>query len=263
MSTIFQQAGSVRYLGFDMLEKAGLFHAVITRHEGVSPAPWNSLNLGGSGGDERNRVVENRRRLFQALNIESHQIYDAWQVHGNDVICTNGPREAGAPFEKGDAILTNVPNLFLLMLFADCVPIVLYDPVRKVVGIAHAGWKGTVLRVAQKAVEMMVVRYASQPKNILAAIGPSIGPDHYSVGEDVIGAVKNAFGTAAEHLIHRNNGQVKLDLWQSNRIILEQSGIEHIEVAGICTACHLDDWFSHRAEHGKTGRFGVLVGLRA
>ena len=260
---LLRQAGRVRYLGFELLAQAGLFHAVVTRHEGISPEPWSSLNLGGSGGDERSRVVENRRRVFQAFNIDNKNVHDVWQVHGDAVVCADGPREAGEPHQKADAILTNVPNLFLLMLFADCVPILLFDPIRRVAGIAHAGWKGTVLMVAQKAVNQMVLRYGSQPQNILAAVGPSIGPDHYNIGEDVIGAVGNVFGAAAERMIHRHNGTVKLNLWESNRHILEMAGVQNIEIAGICTACHVDDWFSHRAEQGKTGRFGVLIGLQA
>jgi YfiH family protein len=258
----FRQAGSIRYLELDLLEKEGLFHAFITREKGVSPSPWKSLNLGGSGGDERNRIIENRKLVFQAFSINSNSIYDVWQVHGDNVICTDSPRNMNTPHQKADAILTNRQNIALFMLFADCVPILLYDPVQKVAGIAHAGWKGTVLKVAQKTIEQMVIRYGSQPSNILAAIGPSIGPDHYSVGSDVVQAFRDAIGPTADDFIRSGNGAVKLNLWESNRYLLEQIGVERIEIAGICTACHTDDWFSHRAEHGRTGRFGVLIGMR-
>jgi YfiH family protein len=258
----FKQAGQIQYLGFDSLDKEGLFHAIVTRQQGVSPHPWQSLNLGGSGGDEPSRVVENRRLVFHAFNLDYDCIYDVWQVHGDNVICTDGPRIVDTPHQKADAILTDCPNITLLMLFADCVPILLYDPIQKVVGIAHAGWKGTVLKVATKTVEQMCACYGSKPSNILAAIGPSIGPDHYSVGDDVIRAVKDAFGSAAGYFIEYRNGAVKFNLWESNRYLLEQIGVEQIEVAGICTACNTGEWFSHRAEHGRTGRFGVLIGLR-
>ncbi len=258
----FRQAGRVRYLGFDLFEKEGLFHAVITREEGVSPSPWKSLNLGGSGGDERSRVIENRRLVFQEFDIERDRVYDVWQVHGDTVICADGPRDLRTPHQKADAILTNRQNIVLLMLFADCVPILLYDPVQKVAGIAHAGWKGTVLKVAQKTIEQMMMRYGSQPSNILAVIGPSIGPDHYTVGPDVVQSFRDAIGSVADDFIRYSDGAVKLNLWESNRYILEQTGVERIEIAGICTACHIEHWFSHRAEHGRTGRFGVLVGMR-
>jgi YfiH family protein len=257
----FRQAGILRYYGFDLLEKEGLFHAVITRNGGVSPAPWSSLNLGGSGGDERSRIIKNRNLLFQAFNLASNSIYDVWQVHSDTVICTDEPRSPVIPHQKADAIITNRQNVVLLMLFADCVPIILYDPVQKAVGIAHAGWKGTVLQVAAKAVERMKFCYGSQPSNIRAAIGPSIGPDHYTVGTDVIQSIRNAFGPVSDDFFQDNNSGIILDLWKCNSYILEQIGVEHVEVAGICTACHTEDWFSHRAEHGQTGRFGVLVGL--
>jgi len=257
----FRQIGSLRYYGFDLLEKEGLFHAAVTREGGVSPPPWNSLNLGGSGGDERSRIVQNRDLLFQALNISILNIFDVWQVHGDTVVCTDGPRDPGSSHQKADAIITNRHNIVLLMLFADCVPIILYDPVQKAVGIAHAGWKGTILKVAAKTVEKMGICYGSKPANIMAAIGPSIGPDHYAVGADVIQSVRDSFGFVADDFIRSDNRGVKLDLWKCNRYILEQLGVEHIDVAGICTACRTKDWFSHRAENGKTGRFGVLVGL--
>ncbi len=257
----FRRIGCLRYYGFDLLEKEGLFHAAITREGGVSPAPWNSMNLGGSGGDERRRIIQNRNILSQTFNVSINKIFDVWQVHGDRVFCTDGPRDPGTSHQKADAIITNRHNIVLLMLFADCVPIILYDPVQKAIGIAHAGWKGTVLKVAARAVEKMGICYGSQPANIRAVIGPSIGPDHYTVGSDVIQSVRDSFGLVADDFIRSNNREVKLDLWEFNRFILEHAGVEHIEVAGICTACHTKDWFSHRAENGRTGRFGVLVGL--
>ncbi len=257
----YRQVGRIRYYGFDLLDREGIFHAVVTRNEGVSPAPWNSLNLGGSGGDDRARIIENRRLVFQAFRISSSSIFDAWQVHGNRVICADGPRDAGTPHQKADAIITNQPDISLLMLFADCVPILLFDPIQRVAGIVHAGWKGTVLKIAAKAVESMMTCYGSQPADILAAIGPSIGPDHYIVGDDVVGAFVDAFGPDALKFVKHEDGAVKLNLWASNRYILGQAGVRQIEVSEICTACHLEDWYSHRMENGLTGRFGVMISL--
>lgn len=257
----FRNAGVLRYYGFDILDKEGLFHAVLTRNGGVSPHPWSSLNLGGSGGDERSRIVQNRNLLFKELGIDINNLFDVWQVHGDTVIRTDEPRNPGMPHRKADAIITDRQDIVLLMLFADCVPIILYDPIKGVIGIAHAGWKGTVLKVAAKTVEKMGKCYGSQPDNIRAVIGPSIGPDHYMVGQDVIQSIRTAFGPVADDFIRENHQEVKLDLWECNRYILEKIGLVHIEVAGICTACHTEDWFSHRGEYGRTGRFGVLVGL--
>jgi YfiH family protein len=136
-----------------------------------------------------------------------------------------------------------------------------HDPKKGVVGIAHAGWVGTVKGMAKAAVEKMGSQYGCKPENITAAIGPSIGADHYEIGPDVITRVQAEFGDQAERLLESRNGSVYLDLWTANYIQLKAAGVEKIEVAGVCTACHLDDWFSHRAEKGKTGRFGALIGL--
>lgn len=257
----FKKAGKIRYYGFDCFDREGIFSAIITRHEGVSPSPWDSLNLGGTVGDDRNRVIENRSLIYESFQIKRERIFDVWQVHGDQVICTDAPRPENAIHQKADAIVTNRKDIVLLMLFADCVPILLYDRVQKVIGIAHAGWKGTVLGVAEKTVKQMQENYDSKPQDIIAALGPSIGPDHYSIGIEVISKFQHVFGPAAKDFIHSVNGNVYLNLWESNRWLLEQAGVGEIENAHICTACHTEDWFSHRAENGKTGRFGVLLGL--
>jgi polyphenol oxidase len=138
----------------------------------------------------------------------------------------------------------------------------LYDPVRQVAGIVHAGWLGTVRRVTGAAVRAMSERYGCKAQDIRAGIGPSIAAHHYPVGEEVAQQVRQAFGMDAAGLLPSSNGAVQFDLWAANRLILEQSGVQQVEVAGLCTACHLEDWYSHRAENGKTGRFGVLVALK-
>jgi hypothetical protein len=160
-------------------------------------------------------------------------------------------------------ILTRNPAVTLYMRFADCVPVLLYDPVRAAVAMAHAGWLGTVRGASRVAVEIMISQFGSRPGDILAAIGPSIGPDHYEVGQDVLDQVAAAFGDEAKGLVERRDGRSYLDLWASNRFQLQQAGVKHVEVAGLCTACHTDDWFSHRAEVGRTGRFGALIALPA
>jgi hypothetical protein len=152
------------------------------------------------------------------------------------------------------------------MRFADCVPILLHDPKRGVIGVAHAGWQGTVIGVAAAAVEEMQSAYHSNPEDILAAIGPSVCQNHYEVGGEVVEKVQEAFGQDANKVLSRGNGglapgKAYFDLWSANRLMLEQAGVRQIEVSEICTACQPEDWYSHRAEKGKTGRFGVLMGL--
>ncbi|RPI21422.1 MAG: peptidoglycan editing factor PgeF [Chloroflexota bacterium] len=258
----YYQPDSVRYYTFDSLdEEDGLIHAIFTRQGGVSPEPWDSLNLGGTVGDSAVRVAENRRRVFDAIGRSPDSLYDVWQVHSADVVFVDAPRPAHQPHLKADAMLTDVPGVTLFMRFADCVPILLYDPHKRALGLVHAGWQGTVRQTAAAAVEAMQARYLSRPADILAAIGPSIGPHHYQVGQDVIDRVQETFGKDALTLLPTSNGAVKFDLWSANRLILERLGVHQIEVSGICTACHLQDWYSHRGEGGKTGRFGMLAGL--
>jgi polyphenol oxidase len=262
----FQNVGSVRYFTFTNLDNFGISHAIFTRQGGVSPGPWAELNVGGTVGDEPFRVAENRKRSFAALNCEVKTIYDVWQVHSSEVVCTRSPRGVGDPHQKADAILTNTRGVTLFMRFADCVPILLYDSVHKVIGIVHAGWKGVVKRTVSAAIEEMKNTYASSPGDILAAIGPSIATHHYPVGREVEEGIRSTFGVEADQLLFSVNGDqpestTHLDLWAANCVLLEKAGVREIEVASICTACHLEDWYSHRAEQGKTGRFGVLIKL--
>jgi hypothetical protein len=220
--------------------------------------------VGGLVGDEVDRVKENRRRSFVAVDRDVATMYDVWQVHGDDVVCAGAPRPLDMPHLKADVILTDRPEVTLFMRFADCVPIVLYDPHKKVVGLAHAGWMGTVKKTASAAVRAMQECYGSQPGDLLAGIGPSIAVHHYEIGEEVAQQVRQAFSDQAHSLLVPANGdaaRVRFDLWAANRLILQQSGVRQIEIAGLCTACHLDDWYSHRGEKGKTGRFGVIIGL--
>jgi purine-nucleoside/S-methyl-5'-thioadenosine phosphorylase / adenosine deaminase len=258
----FSQNNGIRYYTFDIFPRA-VVQGVLTRQGGVSPTPWDSLNVGGTVGDARERVIENRTRSFEALGRRIDSLFDVWQVHSADSVFAEAPRPPEIDHQKADIIFTDRPEVTLYMRFADCVPILLHDPQKKVVGIAHAGWLGTVRGTTRAAVRAMLQRYGSKPEDIQAAIGPSIGPDHYEVGPDVVVQVQKAFGLDAERLIERHGGKTHLDLWAANRLQLEQAGVQQIEVAGICTACHLDDWYSHRAEQGRTGRFGALIALQA
>jgi len=256
----FQSHSEIRYFQFEQLGQ-GLTHGVFTRRGGVSPDPWASLNLGSTVGDDIQRVRENRRLALETLARDPASVYDVWQVHGIEVAIAEAPRPPEKPHLQADVILTDRPEVTLMMRFADCVPIMLHDPIRKVVGIAHAGWMGTVRGTVRYAVEAMQKRYGSRPADIQAAIGPSIGPDHYDVGPDVIIQVQKAFRSDASNLILENAGLKKFDLWAANRLLLERTGVRQIEVAGLCTACHIEDWYSHRAENGRTGRFGAIIAL--
>ena len=257
----FQQNDGIRYFVFDSFPGGEVAHGVFTRQGGISPAPWDALNVGGTVGDERDRVRENRLRSFRALGRDPHSLYDVWQVHSADVVLATAPHDSSPPELKADAILTDNPQVTLFMRFADCVPILLYDPAHAAVGIVHAGWQGTVKRAATAAVQSMQAAFGSRPGEVIAGIGPSIGPDHYEVGADVIARVRESFDAEADALLPSHEDHTYLDLWAANRLLLEQAGVTHVEVAGVCTACHTHDWYSHRAEKGRTGRFGALIAL--
>jgi YfiH family protein len=268
----FNHQDGLRYLGFDIFQDQPIVQATFTRLGGCSPEPWQSLNMGGSVGDDPIRVIENRRKAFSVVGRSPESVFDVWQVHSAEVVCATAPRPRDQSPQQADAILTDKDHVTLLMRFADCVPVMLFNPITKVVGLVHAGWQGTVKKVVKEAVVVMHSQYHSNPQDILAAIGPSIGSCHYEVGEDVIRYVHLAFGMDAPALLkpiqvqydasQSSNLPLAFDLWSANRLLLEQAGVRHVQIAGLCTACHTEDWFSHREEKGKTGRFGVLIGLK-
>ena len=253
----------LRLYRFDVFSPyTGLAHAVFCRQGGVSPSPWESLNVGGGVGDEAARVVENRQRALRAAGRPLESIADVWQVHSAEVLVMGAPRAAGERPPQADGMVTDNPQLTLFMRFADCVPVLLFDPRRRAVGIVHAGWKGSLARIAARGVTRMQEAFGTRAHDLLAAIGPSIGPDHYPVGPQVVEETRRAFPDEHAELLIPRGEETCLDLWQANALALRQAGVQTIEIAGLCTACNTNDWFSHRGEHGQTGRFGALIALR-
>jgi YfiH family protein len=257
----FHELNGLRFYRFDIFPNT-ITQSVFTRRGGISPAPWTSLNLGGSVGDDPARVVENRTRLFNAMGRSADSIHDVWLVHGTDIVYADAPRSLSEPSPRADIIFTDNPEVTLFMRFGDCVPILFHDPIKNVIGIAHAGWMGTVRGVVGAAVAGMTSHYGCDPKNIIAGVGPSIGVDHYQVGAEVIAQFAEKYSQDVDQIVQTKNGGTYLDLWTSNAMQLKKAGVEQVQVSGICTACSLDDWFSHRAEKGKTGRFGALMSLK-
>jgi len=257
----FVEKQGLRFFQFDIFNGQPLFHAILTRKGGFSKPPFDSLNTGGTVGDDPQAVIKNHQKIYQTLGYDYDTRFDVWQVHGTKILCTDAPRKPGAPHEKADGILTNHQGITLFMRFADCVPILLFDPVQRVIGIIHSGWQGTFKRIAQNAVEKMCNCYGSTPANILAGIGPSICQDCYEVGPEVYQAFLDSFGENGKRYFKLVDESLFVDLWAANRDILQDAGVTKIEIAGLCTACHLEDWYSHRAENGRTGRFGVMMTL--
>lgn len=257
----FHQLQGLKYYQFSIFDGFPLFHAVLTRHGGYSEGPFKSLNTGGTVGDEPQVVVKNHQKIYEVFGFDYSSRFDVWQVHGTDILCTAQPRPPGAPHQKADGILTDRSDVTLFMRFADCVPILLYDPITNAIGIAHAGWQGTAEKIAQAAVDRMAACYGTLPGNILAGIGPSICRDCYEVGREVYTAFEKQFGLETGKYIQEVNQHFFLDLWGANQAVLREAGVNQIELCGLCTACHTEDWYSHRAEKGKTGRFGVIMAL--
>lgn len=257
----FYQKNGLRYFQFDIFNGEPMFHAVLTRRGGVSKPPFDSLNTGGTVGDDPDAVLENHRLIYRKLGFPFESRFDVWQVHGTCILPADAPRPMAVPHPKADGILTDRTGITLFMRFADCVPILFYDTRKRVIGIAHAGWQGTSQKIVGLAVAAMVERYATNPRDILAAIGPSICQKCYPVGSEVYHAFQEGFGTEAEQFFIQTDSGHYLDLWHANQFVLRKAGVNHIETAGLCTACHPEDWYSHRAENGKTGRFGVIMAL--
>jgi len=261
----FHQPDSIRYFTFDSLDVHRLKHAVFSRVGGVSPIPWDTLNVGGTVGDAPERVRANRSRIVRSLNVRYESLFDVWQIHSAHVMSAKAPRNPNSDYHKADAILTDQEKVTLFMRFADCVPILLYDPKKRVIGIIHSGWQGVVKHIARETVKALVECYGTNPGDLVAAIGPSIGPDHYQIGPEVSAQVESSYNEDASEILLVRDGSdgicTHLDLWKANAIDLQQSGVRNIEISEICTACHLVDWYSHREEGGRTGRFGVLFAL--
>ncbi len=257
-------SGCVPYYSFGLLDPwPGLSQAVFGRAGGSSAHPYDSLNASFAVQDDPERVKANRERMARALGWDPGRIVSARQAHGRSVAAV-GREHLGAPdLPECDALVTGEAGVLLLLKFADCVPVILWDPVRRVVALVHAGWRGTILGTPGAAAEFMAERYGSRPSDLLAGIGPSIGPCCYQVGPEVVARAERAFAGAC--VVQRDaGGETRLDLWSANAETLMRAGVpeENIEVAGLCTRCRNDLFFSHRAAGGLTGRFGVVAGIR-
>jgi len=243
-ATRIRPAGTLRLLTWPALAASGAEAAVTTRDGGVSAGPYATLNLSLSVGDEPARVLENRRRLAAALNARPDDFVFARQVHAAGVrVVGEADRGSGAYTLDGaiadaDALVTTTPGLVLAILAADCVPIVLHDPVAGVLACVHAGWRGTVARAPAAAIGVMQ-SLGSRPADVIAGVGPAIAQDRYQVGPEVHGAVTAAFGPAAGALICPDPvpDRWRLDLWAANRLVLCEAGVPaaQIHVTGLPT----------------------------
>jgi polyphenol oxidase len=260
-----QEKNDISYFQFEQLaelraQNGRVHHAVFGRRGGVSPPPFDSLNLSVSVPDEKARVYANRRRAYGLFGRDTDTVVHAHLVHGRAVARVTSSSN-GAWIKHVDGLITNEPGCGLTMNYADCTPIFLYDPVNQAIGLGHAGWQGCVVDLPGAMVQAMQREFGSQPDSLWAGIGPCIGPCCYEVGEPVIGAVRTAFAQPDELLIAQpGKERPHFNLPQANRRNLTRAGLspDRIEQADLCTACHTALFFSHRAERGRTGRFGTI-----
>ena len=266
----------VPYYQFSHLSRfRELGHFVSTRKGGISPPPQDTLNLSFRNGDRKAHVTENRESLAKVIGISPKHFITANQVHGTQVAIVaqsrkrrtiktvefQGPNGAS---DGLDALVTDVPGMCLMVLSADCVPVLLYDPVARIVGAVHAGWKGTMGTIVQKVVHVFQHTFDSQPDHIHAGIGPSIGPCCFEVGREVLEQYEAILG-AEDLMAGKDGSHGYIDLWKANARQLVQVGVpdSHIEHSQLCTCHHVDTFFSYRCEQGKTGRFGTGIFLRS
>ena len=254
-------SNGIEYYVFEESPFCDIQHGFFTRIGGVSPQPWQSLNLSTTAGDTAERVIENRRRIFTAVDRPVESLYDTWQVHSNRIVVANSPRGLENEPVQADGIITQNPGVTLFMRFADCVPVLFYDPEKQVVGIAHAGWKGTVNGIVAEMITVMVSSYGSSPTSIQAGIGPCICPSHYVIRGDVLCEVKNGLPEFWDKVVYEDKLGIHLDLPLANQMLLQRAGVKEVYFSNLCTAGDTTKWFSHRAEHGSTGRFGALIAL--
>ena len=261
-----RQRGGVPYLSYPLLENTGIVnHGFSTRLGGVSTGCFSSMNISLTRGDDPEAVKKNRELIAQAIGVEVADFTYTQQTHTTNVKRVYA-RERGQSFPETDGMITDVPGICLVTSYADCVPLYFVDPVKKVIGLSHSGWRGTVGKIGKVTVEKMEEEFGCDPADILGAVGPSICQDCYEVSEDVAVQFEEAFsGHESEILLNKGNGKYQLDLWKANEIVLLEAGVkpEHLAVTDVCTCCNPELLFSHRASHGKRGNLGAFLCLNA
>ena len=248
---------------------AGAAHGFSTRLGGVSPAPWTSLNLGAGRGDDPANVRENFSRFCSAAGTDAYALVKNHQIHGAVVrsVSRNDslPDPAAPGVYEADGLVTDQPGLCLTIFSGDCIPILFYDPLRRCIAAAHAGWRGTAAGIAAQTVAAMVQNYGCRPQDILAAIGPGIGPCCFETHSDVPDGLRAGLGAQAEPFIQplSASGKFSVDLKRANAHWLERAGLkpEHISLCPVCTACNLDVFWSHRIQGKERGSMAAVIQL--
>ncbi|GET27469.1 peptidoglycan editing factor PgeF [Prolixibacter sp. NT017] len=253
-----------------------IIHFSTTRNGGKSEGVYQSLNLGFHSGDEEPNVQANREVLSNALQIKPEQLVFAVQTHSASVAKINSEALSWTDeirrenLNETDALITDKPNICIAVKTADCIPVLLYDPQRKAAAAIHAGWRGTVGRIVSRTIEAMKQEYGTQPEDLIAGIGPGIGPTVYQIGPEIVQIVHEQLEKnhdLIQYLVSKNEHQKTphLNLWKANYIQLLKSGIpeKNIEVAELCTFTYREDFYSARRDGAATGRLATGIMIRA
>lgn len=245
----FEKVGNLLIGKYAELFSENIIHGVSTRKGGSSPYPYDSLNLGFDTKDQTTNVVKNRETFFTTIGVSEENVAIPGQIHGDRVQIINHP----GLYPDTDGLITEIPDIILTIQTADCVPVFLYNPVRKVIAAVHAGWRGTYEKIVFKTIDKMVREFNLKTENIIAFLGPSIGPCCYKVGSEVIQKFSSKY-------IHNDY----FDLWNCLSDQIEEAGCvsKNIHVSGLCTACYPEWFFSHRRDQGKTGRMLAYINFK-
>lgn len=262
---IIEQKLNIWWGQFPLLTCAGFTNACSCRLHGLSAVAADTLNLALHVGDEPQRVLSSRRLFAAVVGVDAQRFTTCEQVHGSNVAVVSselvgaGAQALADTIKDTDALITDLPDVPLLLFYADCVPVLLADSRTGAIGLAHAGWRGTVAQIAVKTLQAMQAAFGSRPQDILAAVGPSIGACCYEVDDlvrDKAAGYEEFFAP-----VSGKDGKYMLNLWAYNHRLLRQAGVPalQIAVAGVCTAHNHELFCSYRAEAGKTGRMGVCL----
>lgn len=257
---IYIKGNQIEYLKFRKFDQTGLVkHCITTRNSGASTDEFKSLNLKPGIGDEETNVIQNNKIVCKELGLDYENLVYCKQIHGNDIaVITKRPEH----LLEVDGLVTNVAGITLITHYADCVPLIFLDPIKKVIGNSHAGWRGTVAKIGQNTVRKMTSEFGSNPKDIIVGIGPSIGKCCFKTDEDVYQEFVKNF-VDVQDICLKNDENYYIDLWKANKEQLVEIGVleENISVSNICTMCNMKRFYSYRGRNGKTGRIGAFVQL--
>jgi YfiH family protein len=262
----WREAGGVTLLVCRLLEDAGFANGFSTRLGGVSnlegDGPGTELNLAGFNEDSRENIYENRRRFLTAFE-GGYRLATAWQVHGAGIRVLRSPEDAGDADERADAVASNLENILAGVKTADCVPVLLGDPLTGAFAAVHAGWRGSAQGIVGEVVNAMRAEFGTSPASLIAAIGPAAGCENYEVGQDVMDAFAVRFPGSEKYFRETRSGHALVDLHAANRDQLAAAGVapENIHVAPFCTMERVDLFFSYRIEKKKFGRTGRLMSV--